>query len=50
MCAVPAAPPGGAGPEAAVAAGAGILRVVGALPAVRLDEALDELVDIARLG
>jgi hypothetical protein len=50
MCAAPAAPPGGAGPKAAVAAGAGILRVVGALLAVGLDEALDELVDVARLG
>ena len=50
MCAAPAAPPGGAGPEAAVAVGAGILRVAGTLLAVCLDEALDELVDIARLG
>src|SRR6266487_3685878 len=50
MCAAPAAPPGGAGPEAAVAAGAGVLWVVGALLAVCLDEALDELVDVARLG
>ena len=38
MCAVPAAPPG-AGPEAAVAAGAGILKAVGALPAVCLRSA-----------
>ena len=50
MCASPAAPPGGADPEAPVAVGAGILKVVGALLAVCLDEALDELVDVARLG
>ena len=43
-------PPGEAGPEAAVAAGAGVLWVVGALLAVCLDQALDELVDVARLG
>jgi hypothetical protein len=33
-----------------VAADAGILRVGGALPAVCLDEALDELVNVAGLG
>jgi putative transposase len=42
--------PGGAGPGAAVAARADVLWVVGALLAVCLDEALDELVDVARLG
>ena len=36
--------------EAAVAAGAGVLWVGGTLPAVGLDEALDELVDVACLG
>src|SRR5205823_6245519 len=36
--------------KAAVAARGGILRVVGALPAVCLDETLDELIDVARLG
>ena len=50
MRAAPAAPPGPSRPGAATAAGAGILRAWGTLLAVCLDEALDKLVDIARLG
>jgi hypothetical protein len=37
--------PGRAGPETAVAAGAGVLWIGGALLAVCLDEALDELIE-----
>jgi hypothetical protein len=50
MCAAPAAPTRRSRTGAAVAAGTGILWVGGALPAVGLDEALDEFVDVARLG